>query len=323
MIRKGFWGTLSPWLFVALGLFLGASSVSVAGPVNLGTVFRRLPNMSLPVLAAEENGYWSRKGLEVKWLPVRGGGALFRAVAGRSIDMGIPGALSTFQAIASGVPVVIVADLKLNNNYYLWVRADSTIKKGKDLKGAKFGVSRFGGEAHAYLRWITKALELEKDVKIMAVGGRMAGIASLKSGRTDGIMATIYSMAALKYRGEVKDVLAVNDLLPNKWLDLVMFARRDFAQANPDSTRNIIKGVSEATRFIEANPAWSIEKMKTLSKYPEEVAKAIYKFLDYGEDFSVDRAAVANVLKFLTEFGIIKKERTPSIDKLFTNKFVQ
>ena len=292
--------------------------------IVVGTSLKTLPNMALPVLSAEEKGFWKEQGLDAEWIPFRGGSAMFRATAAGSVDMGIPGALSLFQAMAAKVPVILVADLKLKNNYYVWVRSDSRIRAPRDLKGAKIGVSRFGGEAHAYARWIAKALGMEKEIKLVAAGGFRAQLAGFKTSVTDAEMMTLYGMAPMKHKGEAREVVAVNDYLPREWLDLVVFARRELVDKKLPLVKAAVGAILKSTAFINSNPDWAIGKMQSFSRYSKEVAQVLYReVLKYGKDGRINRKAVENVRNFLIDFGIISAQKTPPVDELYTNSLVE
>ena len=67
-------------------------------------------------------------------MPFRGATEMHQAVA---LDTGVAGAASVMLVQARGVPEIIVADLQAPENFFVWVRTDSRIRKVEDLKGAR------------------------------------------------------------------------------------------------------------------------------------------------------------------------------------------
>src|SRR3989304_5703558 len=99
-------GTL---LSLALGLFefqaLGLENIKV------GMAFRGSYRYDLPLAAAAEKGLWKEQGLEVEGIPFISAGAMFRAIAARSLNLGMSDVGSVLISAAAGLPVIIVADL--------------------------------------------------------------------------------------------------------------------------------------------------------------------------------------------------------------------
>src|SRR3972149_1156428 len=75
--------------------------------LKFGTSIRTYPPYYLPVMAAEEKGFWKENGLEVEWTPFRGGGPFMQALAAGALKIGYTAAATAFQAGAGGVAVVI------------------------------------------------------------------------------------------------------------------------------------------------------------------------------------------------------------------------
>ena len=146
--------------------------VAEAQKVRIAPCVRSNPSYTLPFFAAEEKNLWSKNGVEAEWLPMRAGAAMIQAIAAGALDMGICAPLGGILAISRGVPEVIVADLQSPQDWGIFVLSKSPIKGSADLNGAKIGVSRLGGSAHAYGIAVAKALGMEKDIKWVAAGGR-------------------------------------------------------------------------------------------------------------------------------------------------------
>lgn len=98
-------------------IILAPVSLPGAEKIRFGTSFRG-PHFDLPMLAAEEKGFWKQEGITVEWLSLGGGGPLHRATAAGKIDLGMDGGASALQAISAKVPMVIVADMNLPIEWY-------------------------------------------------------------------------------------------------------------------------------------------------------------------------------------------------------------
>ncbi len=302
-----------------------APSAFSAEKLQLGSSIKLYPAFYLPILAADEKGLFKKNGLEVEWVPFRGGAALIRAMAAGSINIALSTASTDIVAISRGVPILIVADLFTGSkDWFVWVRSDSRLKKPQDLKGAKIGVTRMGGAAHAYARALARSLGLEGDIRVVATGGIREQVAALKGGAVDANLLSIYIMASRKLKGEVRELVPVADILPKEWADQEVIARKDFVKSNPDTVRKVVRSLLQGVDIIRKDRSWTVEKMKSMSRYPEEAARMVYQdylLRSFTVDGRVSRKGVENVKDFLLEYGILKG-KAPAVDDIYTNKFV-
>ena len=306
-----------------LFVFGPISTVFSAEKVRFATPVKVMPLFYLPVTAAEEKGFWKEQGLEVEWVPFEAGAAMHRAVAGGHTDMGMDGAALQVLGAAACVPVIMLADFQVRQNFYIWVRSDSRIREPKDLKGAKVGVTRMGSLTHAYGQVAAKALAIE-DVRYIAAGGIPELTAGLRSGALDAIVLTIFEMTPRKLAGEARDVVHVERYLPSEWMDLVAFGRREFIEKNPEVTKRVVQGLLKGGDFVMKNNEWAVEKMKAISGYSPQVADSIYRTgVRFNRDGKIDKRSVENVRNFLVEYGLIAKEKAPPAERLYTGRFVE
>lgn len=314
-------------LYISLAI-LGVL-VLLAGPalplerVRVGTSVRESPFYNLPILAGEDMGFWREEGLELQFLPFKGGTEMHRAVAAASLDVGVSGAISVVQNISRGLPEVIVADMQADNAFYLWVPTESSIREPKDLKGARIGVNRFGGTVHAFARALAKALKMEKEIRFVAGGGVREELAAMKAAKLQGRVSEKFTMAPLKFAGEVRELVSVKDFLPREWPDLVIFARKDFSETKPEATRKSIRAILKGADYLQRDQAWAVEKMRMAFGFTEGLARGVYQDLRYGKDGRIDRKGLENVRNFLMEYGIVPKEKAPPLEKLFTREFTE
>ncbi len=299
-------------------LILSAGAAAQPG-VRIGTM--RQVNYVLPFVAADAQRLWREQGVEVKWSTFKSGRDFHGAVAAGSIDMGVTQALSTIRAVTGGVPEVIVADMKTVDDFILWVRGDSPIKGPRGLTGKRLGVSRLGGASHALSRLVLRKTGMENDVKIVGLGGMRQQIAAMRAGKVEGVVSTVYQVANLKQRGEVRELLNTSDYLPKEWSTGIILARRDFLRRNPGAVRKVVKAVLGGGDFIMKNRKWAIKNMMSTFDYSEQVAKLIYPQLRWSQRGRVNRQGLKNVRKFLIQNKIIKREKAPAIGDLYSDKF--
>lgn len=306
-------------LFFAGLLFF--ASPSPGQKVKFATGVRVHPAYYLPMMAAEEKGMWKANGLEGEWVPFTGTDAMMRAVAAEQIQVGGNAAAGLFPALARGIPLVIVSDLSLSDDFIFWVRADSRIKEPRELRGAKIGVARFGGTEHAYAQVILNALGLQKEVRFLAIGGVAETVAALKTGAIDALMLTLIPMIKLKVAQEVRPVAAVSEYRPRPWAGFIVYARKDFAGKSPETLKRVVNTVVQASNFVQANTAWALARMKAESGYSEEEAQQIFSGLNLTKDGKIERKALENVRSFLVEYGLVPREKAPAVDDIFTDRF--
>lgn len=217
----------------------------------------------------------------------------------------------------------MVADLKLRNDFFVWVRADSPIKEARELKGAKVGVPALGAVAHYLGMAATKALGIERDVKFLGSGTTAANLAALKAGAIDGVIQDFFVMTPLRFRGEVRPVIIMRDYLPKEWVDYILSARHDFVEKSPAAMKRAVRAFLQAGGFVMENPDWALAKLKVSYGYPEDAARAVYDALKFSRDGKIDPRAVENVTNFLIEYDMVPKDKVPPREKLFSQKFTE
>lgn len=296
-----------------------------ADKLKFATSVKLSANYFLPMLAAEEGGFWKGNGLDTEWVAFESGRAHYAAVAAGAVSIGFATTMSDMQAAAAGLPIHIISALQPKDDFTVWVRTDSRFRETKDLKGARIGVSGYGGIEHAYSRMIARALSLEKDVRIVSTGGIASSLAALKAGNIDGVnLPSTTPIINLKVSGDVREFLPIENYRPKEWITFIITARKDFTKKSPDVVKRAVKSVLQATDFISKNPRWAIEKMKSkdLVGYPEEAAKLVYNSITWSKDGRISKTALENVRNFLIEYGIIAKEKAPGLEEIFTEEFL-
>ena len=307
---------------LAAMLSLAGLNTMALGQLKFGTSVGWMPDYYLPMVAAEEKGFWKEAGLEAEWVSFRGSSVMYRAVAAGSIGIGFTDTSAAMQAASRGIPVLIVADTGAGSAFSLFSLGKSPIKQAGDLRGKKIGLGRFGGGHHAYTLYMIKQAGLEGKIKYVALGGMRSRIAALKTGSVDVIVSTFATLSKLVVTGELREVVSAADYLPREWCYLIISATREMIKNNPDKISKAVKAILLASAFINGHRSWAIDKMqaKGLSR---AAAEAVAKRLRYSEDGKINRKALKNVRKFLLDYGIIKRGKAPKTADLYTDRFTR
>ena len=302
-------------------LLLITAAAFAADKIKFATAIKDSPVYYLPVLAAEEKGFWKQNGLEAEWVPFRTTASMHQSIAGGSINIGLDNTVALIPAIARGVPVIIVSNLQTSEPAVLWVLTQSPVKDPAALKGSKIGVVSLGGTAHAYARLLTKILGLEKDVRLVAAGGIIQNMAALKAGVIDAVVMMRFSMIPLEVKGEVRALANLEDYVKEERMAHVVFARKDLVAGNPDLVRRVLRAVQQGLEFIKKDRDWAAEKMKLEQGLSPEAARQMYDVIKFTTDGKLSLKALENARNFLVEFGLVAKEKVPTLEELYTRQF--
>ena len=314
---------LLPAFMLGLLIFLGLTwPTQAVEKLKFGTPIKLSPGYYLPVLAAEEKGFWRQNGLEVEWVVTGTTISLHHAITAGALRVGMDSAAGMIPGIGRGVPATIVASIQKYVATALWVRTDSPVKEPKDLKkGTRVGVVSIGGLDHAFGRMLLRALNLEKDVRFVATGGIPNSMAALKAGAVDATAMTFPMMVPLEVKGEVRAVARQEDYIRTELTNHLVWARKDFLKSDPEVISRAIKAVLQSVAFIRENQKWAAAKIEEVQGLPPAATEAVYKKLDFSRDGKVSRQVLENMRNFLLEFEILPKDRAPAVDDLYTPQF--
>jgi len=154
-----------------------------AKPVNFAA---NTPTLSgtLPLVVAQEFGFFAAEGLEVKTVLIRGGPTAMAALVGGGVDYTLVAGVAAVRAIAQNAPMLIVSGIQPYMDYTLL--GAKGIGGVNDLKGKVVGVTGPGGVAEfaAVEGLAKKGLVRDRDYKILyGVGNSPARAQALESGK--------------------------------------------------------------------------------------------------------------------------------------------
>lgn len=309
-------------LVLSFLLFLSVPVSFAAERLKLASAIKMTPAYYLPILAAEEKGIWKENGLDVEWVPFKGGPDMYQAVVAGDINIGLDPATGQLPGIARGLPMVLVSDLQNTEGVALYVSPGSRLKEPKDIKGARIGVTRLGAPDHAQARLVAKLLGVEKDVRYVGTGGISEKIAGLRSGAIDAFTMFIFPIIELKIKGEVRQLLSLEEYQPKEWVGHVIFIHRDFGRKSPETVKKVVRSALSAVDYIRKDADWAMRTMKKEQNYSDEAARQIYQILRFTRDGRINLRALENVRNFLMEYELVPKGKLPPVSELYTTEYL-
>lgn len=227
----------------------------------------------LPVIAAEDFGFYKVARLNVQLVQIRSAIAIQALVAGE-LDFTTIFSSST-KAALSGLPVRHVMVLNTAIDHVLVV--SPKIQRMQDLKGKIVGVGSV-----ASMDAITTRMALEKyglvpdeDVQIFSLGGGSdTRIAALRSGRVAGTMLAMpYNKIAAK--AGFTELIAMREIAKFPTADLSTTLQK--IKTNPSLILRTIGATLRATRFIKENKNETLALMaRRLGIKDKELASQVY-----------------------------------------------
>lgn len=250
------------------GLFAASASAQTPALKKIRIGYPSLSFRQSNVWVAREMGLFTKYGLEVEPIFLRGGQMATQAlVAG---DPPIVNIGTVVQASLQGYNLVLVAAVE--SYYDQIVFARKGINKLEDLRGKRFGISGFGAATHHASNMLFKHLGMEpnKDVTIIAGGPDAERLGAMMSGKMDATMFTSSSSAPARKQG-------FNELFQIADLKIEVqgngFATsKSYISSNRDTVKNALKGFVEAIYFVYANKP---EAQKVFAKYMRTTDKEV------------------------------------------------
>ena len=229
------------------------------------------------VFISKEEGYFSKRGLDVelKFIPLNP--LIPAAVESDSIQMGGPTPPTYLQAIEGGLDHVVFAGggvtARKMTGAGLVARAGSGIKTAQDCVGRKIGVPGFGAYLHVTLRaWLkNQGVDYTKVNFVETSFPQHADL--LRGGSIDAVVTGDPYMARILASGTGYVVSYYTTFLPDGMPTILFTARRDWADKNATTVKSFRDAVIEAATFIN-NPKNEKKVRDVIGRYlklPPEV----------------------------------------------------
>jgi ABC-type nitrate/sulfonate/bicarbonate transport system substrate-binding protein len=275
---------------------------------------------TLPIVVAQDFGFFAAEGLEVKTVFIRGGPTAMAALVGGGVDYIFVAGVAAVRAIAQNAPIIIISGMQPYMDYTL-IGAKG-IAAADDLKGKVVGVTGPGGVAEfaAVEGLAKKGLVRDRDYKILyGVGNSPARAQALETGKIQASPFSFLERLELEKKGfpALFDIGSVMTGFPF----VVIVSGKQKIEADPEGVVALLRAINRGLDFLKKNPdkvADAVLKKNTFGD-PVTVRKVIHQFAGlYSISISKDDIdALITATKIEAE-----AKKLGGAEKFFTRQFV-
>jgi NitT/TauT family transport system substrate-binding protein len=226
---------------------------------------------------AKDHGLFAKYGLVVESVYIPGGSTNVQVLVSGSLDLsqlsGAPGVAANLE----GADLVYVLGLLDKLNYQLATRPE--IKSVEQLKGKKFGVSRFGSSADFGIRALLKRLGVDpvKEATILQIGDEPARIAAVTSGNIDGTVVNApFGMEAERLK---LNVIADSVKMNIPFFNTGILGSKRYLDKQESKLMNFLRAYLEAIKVLKTEREYSIKALAQFTRVQN--LKAVQEGYDY------------------------------------------
>ncbi|MGH7796081.1 MAG: ABC transporter substrate-binding protein [Candidatus Binatia bacterium] len=265
-------------MFALLTAFGSGAEIASAKTV---TFAYNTPTLSgtLPIVVAQDFGFFAAEGLEVKTVFIRGGPTAMAALLGGGVDYTFVAGVAAVRAIAQNAPMIIVSGMQPYMDYTL-IGAKG-ISGVNELKGKIVGVTGPGGVAEfASVEGLAKkGLVRDRDYKILyGVGNSPARAQALESGKIHASPFSFLERLELERKG-YPSLFDIGDVIPG-FPFVVIASSKQKLETDPEGIVALLRAINRGLDFLKKNRdrvADGIIKKNSFGN-PETVRKVINQF---------------------------------------------
>lgn len=270
--------TTKPKVIVSVGclLILLAKVTPALALDSIRIAYSSVNPHALLVSMAEKRGLYAKYGLSSTIVYVSGGSTVVQAMVSGDIDLGqltgVPGVAANLR----GADLLYIAMTDDRMGYQLVTRGE--IKNVAQLKGKRFGISRFATASEFGTRTLLKRLGIDpKDVSILQIGNEAERLAALKSGSIDGsVFNAPFGAAAKKFN---LNILADAVALGIPYFNTGICGSAKLLQKNENRIVNFLRAYVEAIKIFKTEPEYTLKALAQFTRVSDqELLKEAYEY---------------------------------------------
>jgi NitT/TauT family transport system substrate-binding protein len=229
-----------------------------AAPIRIASA--GLSGEFLPLWVAQDRRLFKKYGLDTEVITIQGGPLAVQTLLSGSVQFHAGGTSSIIDAKMRGADTATLA-VFIDSLPYTLI-ASQAIKSATQLKGKKFAVSRLGSVSDLSLRIALRNMGInpEKEAVILGIGDQTARFTALRSGSVD---ATVISppLTVTARKMGFTQITSFQDA-GITWTYNSIDTTDAFAQRNPQTVLNFLRGFVEGIAYIFKNKEESLVTLK-------------------------------------------------------------
>jgi NitT/TauT family transport system substrate-binding protein len=270
MRKAGFLGAMIGclWVVISAGETLALDTVRI--------LYSSVNPHALLVSMAEKRGLYAKYGLSSVVVYVPGGSTAIQALVSGDADVaqltGPPGVTANLR----GADILYIAMSDDRMGYQLVTRPE--IKRVADLKGKRFGISRFGSSSEFGVKALLKKVNVNpKDVTILQIGNETERLVAIKSGNIDGsVFNAPFGSEAKKFNF---NILADAAALGIPYFNTGICGSAKLLQKNEGKILNFLRAYVEAIKIFKNEPEYTLKALAQFTRVSDqELLKESYDY---------------------------------------------
>ena len=236
---------------------------------------------TLPIVVAQDFGFFAAEGLEVKTVFIRGGPTAMAALVGGGVDYTFVAGVAAVRAIAQNAPMLIISGMQPYMDYTLiGAKGLSTVN---DLRGKVVGVTGPGGVAEfaAVEGLAKKGMVRERDYKILyGVGNSPARAQALETGKIQASPFSFLERLELEKKG-FPAIFDIGEAIPG-FPFVVIASGKQKIDNDPDGIVALLRAIHRGLDFLKKNREKVAEAVISKNTFgdPAMVRRVINQFAD-------------------------------------------
>lgn len=261
------------WTVILIFIIAGSSRAAWAQPVR--GAFPSPSVQILPMMVAQERGFYKREGLDLELIFVRGASTAVQTLIANQIHF-IFSIGPQMPAVWEGNDIILLAQQVGRPTFSLVVTPD--IQRIADLKGKKIGVT-FGGSTAAGTKALLELNKInpDKDVEYIGLPGNEPKIAAMKQGI---IAAALLAPPAdyLATKAGLKRLVSLADIFKDTAFTGLAAHGRTIKE-NPQMVKRMVRAIVRSVLHTRDNPEDALQVLTKRLGLDRDAAQDAYQMI--------------------------------------------
>jgi NitT/TauT family transport system substrate-binding protein len=276
----------------------------------------------VPLQVGLEAGIFQQHGLDVQVTDFGGGPRVQQALAADSIDIAIGSGPELALEVKGAPEIAVAAMADAPYSVLLAVLKDSPIKRPEDLQGKTISVSSKGSLTYWLAQELSQQLGWGNDgFTIAPLGTTAAQTAALITHQIDGMIVEANAGYRLEEEGTGRVLVQFGDRIKTFHI-YILYARRGFADSNPEAVRAFLAGWFDTIAYMRAHRDQTIDIVRRTADVSPTIATRDYDELMgmFNRTGRFDGKALAVLTRSFVEMGTLPS--APDTASLVTEKYL-